>query len=381
MPAPYTGLERIDRLLLTRRFWLGIVVTLGFLFLFLWKVDFGETGKELQGANYFYFIPAVVCYFLSLAVRSLRWRFLLLHLKPVSISRLYPVVAIGYMANNMLPARLGELVRAHFLGEKEHISKASVFSTIGVERVLDGLTLLLLVAVAWPFLPWTDVLRNDDGELKAAWLVGSIAVTVVFVAAFLVVCLLAASPRLGDGLVRVVPALLPAAVRVKVEGLLRLLIDGLGALRSPRALLTICLLSGPVWLVEAAVYYIMALSFNLDQPFQVILLVTATSNLATAIPSSIGGIGPFEVVAKSTLVAFGVGGEAAAAYAFSVHILALWLPVNVLGLLFLWRENVSLAQVARTAPLEPSTEAATEPGLATFPAPRGAALPDERDDR
>ena len=182
MPAPYTGLERIDRLLLTRRFWLGIVVTLGFLFLFLWKVDFGETGKELQGANYFYFIPAVVCYFLSLAVRSLRWRFLLLHLKPVSISRLYPVVAIGYMANNMLPARLGELVRAHFLGEKEHISKASVFSTIGVERVLDGLTLLLLVAVAWPFLPWTDVLRNDDGELKAAWLVGSIAVTVVFVA-------------------------------------------------------------------------------------------------------------------------------------------------------------------------------------------------------
>ena len=157
-------------MLLSRRFWLGIVVTLGFLFLFLWKVDFGETGRELQDANYAYFIPAIACYFLALSVRSLRWRFLLLHLKPVSIPRLYPVVAIGYMANNMLPLRLGELVRAHFLGEKEGISKASVLSTIGVERVLDGLTLLLFAGVVWPFLPWTDVLRNDAGELNGAFM-------------------------------------------------------------------------------------------------------------------------------------------------------------------------------------------------------------------
>ncbi len=365
-------------MLLSRRFWLGIVVTLGFLFLFLWKVDFGETGRELQDANYAYFIPAIACYFLALSVRSLRWRFLLLHLKPVSIPRLYPVVAIGYMANNMLPLRLGELVRAHFLGEKEGISKASVLSTIGVERVLDGLTLLLFAGVVWPFLPWTDVLRNDAGELNGAWVAGSIAVAVVFVAAFVAVFLLAASPRLGNGLVRVVPGLFPKGVRVKVEGLLRLLLDGFGALRSPRALLAICLLSGPVWLMEAATYYIVAISFDLDQPFQVILLVTATSNLATAIPSSIGGIGPFEVVAKSTLVAFGVGGEAAAAYAFSVHILALWLPVNLLGLLFLWRENVSLAQIARTRPLELSSELAA--GLSTFPGPPGAAMADGRDD-
>ncbi len=368
-------------MLLTRRFWLGIVVSLGFLVLFLWKVDFGETGKELEGAAYSYFVPAVLCYFLSLAVRSLRWRFLLLHLKPVSVPRLYPVVAIGYMANNMLPVRLGELVRAHFLGERERLSKTSVFSTIAVERVLDGLTLLLFVAIVWPFLPWTGALRSDEGDLRTAWLIGSIAVAAAFVAAFLFVCLLAASPRLSGALVRMVPALVPAAVRGRVEELLRLLLDGLGGLRSPGALVAIVLLSGPVWLVEGVVYYIMAISFGLDQPFQVVLLVTATSNLATAIPSSIGGIGPFEVVAKSTLVAFGVGAEAAAAYAFSVHILALWLPVNILGLLFLWRENVSLAQVARTAPLERTPEPATEPGVSAFSGPTGTAPAEERDER
>ena len=134
----------------------------------------------------------------------------------------------------------------------------------------------------------------------------------------------------------------------------------MGAFRSPRKLALISLLSLPVWLTEAATYYIVAISFGLDQPFQVILLVTATSNLATAVPSSIGGIGPFEVVAKSTLVAFGVAGEPAAAYSFFVHIMALWLPVNIMGLLFLWRENLSLSQLARSKqidiPLIPQAE-------------------------
>ena len=76
------------------------------------------------------------------------------------------MVAIGYLANNMLPVRLGELVRAHFLGEREGISKASSLASIGVERVFDGLTLLLFIAVIWPFLPWTDALRTNGGGLR-----------------------------------------------------------------------------------------------------------------------------------------------------------------------------------------------------------------------
>ena len=117
-------------------------------------------------------------------------------------------------------------------------------------------------------------------------------------------------------------------------------------------------------MTEAAVYYIIALSFDLDQPFQVILLMTATSNLATAVPSTIGGIGPFEVVAKSTLVAFGVTGEAAAAYAFFVHIVVLWLPVNILGVLFLWRENFSFLQLARSRPIDLSPDTNVDVALA-----------------
>ena len=335
-------------MLSSRRFWLGLIVTAGFLLLFLWKVDLGKTGRELQDANYAYFIPAVLLYFVAFGFRSLRWRYLLSHLKSIPPWRLYPVVAIGYLANNILPVRLGELVRAHFVGEKEGVSKASALATLAVERIFDGLTLLLFAAAVWPFLPWTSVLKTEAGELKTLWVVLSALVAFLFIAGFLFLFLIATSPGLGARLTRVLASVAPKGLRPKVADLVSLLMEGLGAMRSPRKLFLISFMSIPVWLTEAAMYYIIAISFDLDQPFQVILLVTATSNLATAIPSSIGGIGPFEVVAKSTLVAFGVTGDAAAAYAFFVHIVALWLPVNLLGLLFLWKENMSLAQLAKS---------------------------------
>ena len=344
---------------LSHRFWLGLLVTAGLLVLFLWDVDFEQIGRVLYRANYVYYVPAVLAYFAALGIRSQRWRYLLIHLKDIPAARLFPIVAIGYLANNILPVRLGELVRAHFIGEKEGVSKASSLATIGIERVIDGLTLLFFALVIWPFLPWTSVLKTDDGDLNTLWVALSVLVAVLFVVAFLVLLVVSTSPRLAQGLVRFLASVSPTRFRPRVTSFTLLLIEGLGVLRSPRKLLVISLLSIPIWLLEATAYYALAISFNLEQPFQVILLVTATSNLATAIPSSIGGIGPFEVVAKSTLVAFGVAGEAAAAYSFFVHIIVLWLPVNILGMVFLWRENMSIAQMARSRriDLEPLPEA------------------------
>ena len=338
-------------MLLTFRFWLGFAVTIGFLLLFFWNVEVEKMWEALQDANYAYLLPAVLLYFVALGTRAVRWRFLLSHLKPIAPWRLYPVVAIGYMANNVLPIRLGELVRANFLGEKEGVSKASSLATIVVERALDGLTLLLFIAVMWPFVPWTDALRDGDGGLKTTWVLLSVLVATLFVAGFLVLSLLAASPGLGRTFARVLASVSPRGLRSKVEDVTYLLVEGLGALRSPRKLLLVSILSAPVWLLEATMYHILAISFDLDVSFQVILLVTATANLATVIPT-IGGIGPFEVAAKSSLIAFGVGVEPAAAYAFFVHIVALWLPVNILGLFFLWKERMSLAQLARSSQVD-----------------------------
>jgi len=292
-------------------------------------------------------MPAVLLYFVSLGFRSLRWHFLLLHLKPIPIRRLYPVIAIGYLAHNLLPVRLGEFVRAHLLGERETISKVSSLGTIAAERVLDGLTLVFFVLVIWTFLPWTEVLKDKDGSLNPWWVGASGGIAIAFFIGFAAMYLVAICPRIGEKLADSFSAVFPKTIRSKINGSTHLLIDGFGSLRSPSMLGLICLISVPVWLTEGLMYYLLSISFHLDQPFQVIVLVTAIANLATALPSTAGSFGPFEVGAKASLVAFGVADEAAVAYSIFLHTIALWLPVNLLGLFFLWKESLSPAKLAK----------------------------------
>jgi uncharacterized membrane protein YbhN (UPF0104 family) len=117
-------------------------------------------------------------------------------------------------------------------------------------------------------------------------------------------------------------------------------------------------------------YFMLAYSFGIDEHFDsvgvlilVVLLLTATSNLATSVPSAIGGIGPFEIVAQQTLMALGVGASLAGAYSGFVHLVALWLPVNLVGLALLWRSNLSLrdlSSASRAGSLETTTSLASE---------------------
>ena len=128
----------------------------------------------------------------------------------------------------------------------------------------------------------------------------------------------------------------------------------LSILDSPRKHLALIALSIPVWFCEFLVYFLVSYCFDLGSHFDsfgvyvlAIALLTATSNLATGIPSAIGGIGPFEVVAQQTLVALGLGVGIAVDYALVVHLVALWLPINVVGLTILWKQNLNLRQLVR----------------------------------
>ena len=134
------------------RFWIGILISLLFLVILVWSIDIRYTLSELKSANYIYVIPAIALYFVSVYFRSIRWKLLLSHMKDIPVNRLYPIVVIGYMANNLLPVRLGELVRAYYLARRESINGASSLASIAVERVYDGLTLLCFCVISIPFL-------------------------------------------------------------------------------------------------------------------------------------------------------------------------------------------------------------------------------------
>jgi uncharacterized protein (TIRG00374 family) len=134
-------------LLRSPRVWIGFLITAVFLGLFFRSTDFGEIKEAFENANYALALASLPVYFLGIWVRTIRWQYLLRPVKQVAAARLYPVVIIGLMANNILPARAGELVRAFILGERERVSKAASLGTIAVDRLFDGLTLIPMMVI------------------------------------------------------------------------------------------------------------------------------------------------------------------------------------------------------------------------------------------
>ena len=135
------------------KFWLGVGVSGIFMWWALAGLDFAEVGQFVQTANYWWLIPSVAVYFVAVWVRTWRWEYMLRPLKPISTRKLFPVVVIGYMGNNIYPLRAGELLRSYVLWRQEDIPVSASLATVIVERVFDGLIMLIFVFVALPFFP------------------------------------------------------------------------------------------------------------------------------------------------------------------------------------------------------------------------------------
>ena len=337
-------------MLKSKKLWLGLAVSALFLTLFLYRVDYSETWDALREANYLYIVPAIAVYFGSLWFRTIRWQYLMKHLAEVPVARLYPVTIVGYMANNILPVRLGEVVRSYYLSTRERISATSALGTVGVDRVFDGLTLIFFLLIIWPFLPLADILKNDAGEVIWSRVAGSAIVFAVFLGAILVFIALAVRPGLTAFAVRTLLLFTPGRFKALISRLTETFIEGLGSLGSARKLLVIFILSLPIWIMECLMYYLITLSFdNFDVSFAMAMVVTATSNLVGALPAAPGNVGTFEWAIKITLVAFGYNPETTVAYAATLHV-ALWLPVVIAGILYLWFEHRSLMELVRGSP-------------------------------
>ncbi len=349
-------------MLRSRRVWIGFAISLVFIGLFLFgpnRPDFAEIKDALGDANYFIAFASLPVYFLGIWVRTIRWQYLLRPVRRISARRLFPVVIIGLMANNLIPARAGELVRAYILGERERVSKAASLGTIAVDRLFDGLTLIPMLVVIAAFVGGSEEFEANLLLVKFTVDFVSLAVikAVLFGAALAVLVLLAfseASRRYAD---RLITALTPARLRPSVEGLARSFFQGLDVLRSPVNLAVAWVMSGISWLLEATMYYMVGLAFDIEVGFHIYLLATAAANLAIAVIASQGGIGPFELVTKQTLIAVGVGSSAATAYAIGLHALVL-LPVIALGLYFLGTMGLSLGEMFRRSTAASSSQSA-----------------------
>jgi hypothetical protein len=317
---------------------LGVAVSIFFLVIGLQGLNLSDVASTITHANFLWIIPGVAVYFLAVWGRTWRWHYLLRPMKDIPLRRLFPVVVIGYMGNNVYPFRAGEVIRAYLLYRNEKVKVTASLATIVVERIFDGLVMLIFVFVALPFAP-----------IAQDWLRTMIvAGTIAFFGALAVFLFMATRPVLARRFYSaLITRLLPKKMQEPVLGIADHFMEGLESLRSPRDLFMTLVASVFIWLTETTKYWFVLQAFNLTSTgnapitFFVLMIMTAVVNLATTLPGAPGYIGTFDGPGIKVLETFGADHSAAAGYTLVLHA-ALWLPITLLGAFFLAREGLSM---------------------------------------
>ena len=287
---------------------IGVLISVVCLYLVLRGVDLGQTASLLGTARLPWLGLAVVGVTADLAFRALRWQRLIAPIKPVPLLRLSGYMLVGYLANNVLPARLGELVRSHYLGDREGISRSATLGTVVVERVVDTVVLVGIGAAA-------ILILNVRGVVVSAILVG------VALAGLLVVALavaLAAHRLPGAGRIAAFLGRWP-----RVKGIVLRLRDGLRVAALPRTIAASALLSVAAWSCTVLAVLAVGQSLGIELTAGEGALLAAGTNLATAIPSGPGYLGTFEYAGQTIAAAFGLPASRGLALALLIHFLTL----------------------------------------------------------
>ncbi len=304
----------------------------------------------LRSAQYAWLLPGVAIYFLGVWARTWRWQYMLRPIRPLGLGPLFRLVCIGYMGNNVFPARAGEVLRSYALKQEHGVSISSSLATVLIERLFDGLTMLLFVFVALPLV------RFETAALERFR--ASIAVfTLLFVGALVVFLAIAARPhlarRLADWLAQ---RILPFRYRQRAVSLADRFLVGFESLASGRAVVMIFVTSVFVWLCETAKYWFVMHAFPFATSFVTLMLMNGIVNLFTTLPAAPGYLGTFDAPGIAVLEAAGVNKAVATAYTLVLHV-ALWLPITLLGAVYLWRSRLNWRQ-ATTGVEEPSADGA-----------------------
>ena len=318
------------------KFWLGVAISLIFLFSVLKGLGLNDVWEPLKSAQYWWLLPGVAVYFVGVWVRAWRWHYLLRPIKPVSTKTMFPIVAIGYMGNNIYPARAGELLRAVVLKRREDIPISASLATIIVERVFDGVVMLAFVFLNLPKLAELTSSSGFVGSIQnlALWGTGA------FLGALAVFLAAAMFPEKAEKMVVwIIERLVPQKYHDKVMGVTTRFLGGLESLRSPQEALMIFLTSVVIWLLETGKYWFIMHAFPFEVSFFALMLMNGISNLVTTIPSAPGHIGTFDLACIAVLTAYGVTKGLAAGYTLVLHA-ALWAPITALGAFYMAREGI-----------------------------------------
>ncbi len=317
------------------RFWLGLAISAVALYLAFRNTSWSDLAAALLGVNWFLLSVGLVADGVSLAARGWRWQVLLLPLKRVPAWETFEYLIIGYMGNNLLPFRLAEIARAVLLAQEQNLSKTASLATVVVERLLDVLSLIVLIVIVTLQM---EIPAELKGGLAALELVAVAALSGLLLAAW-------ADQRHLDRL-EALYSRLPLGFGPVFKRLLGSFIQGLGVLRSARGMGLVAVHSALAWLLGVVATYLFLASVGVWLPWYGAAFVLAALNVGISVPSSPGYVGVFHYVAVLALALWAVPRSTALSFALIFHGLPYILTV-VLGLFFLWRKGLALGQLQK----------------------------------
>ena len=327
-----------DRVLLA----LGVALSGLFLWLALSATDLPGLADALARTNGLWVLGFLGLYAAFFVLKAMRWRLLLLPLRDTTARELGGAVMVGAMANNLLPAQLGELVRMAFLAKRLDLAGAKVLATIALERMLDFLAVLLFLSLA--LLTSED---TPDVLVTAGWFVGGAGVAILGCAVLWV-----GWTERVTAVVRRLAALLPGGLGARIAAELEHSAEGLAALRQPRLVAGAAALSVVQWACMSLGTAATVAAVGVSVPFAAGFVIVAVTVAGLVLPSSPGYVGTTQLCFALALAPFDVSSDDAVA-ASIVFNAACWLPVTLAGLVVLWRSKMSLRALLGLARAEP----------------------------
>ncbi len=321
---------------------LGIAVSAVLLYFSLHGLQFAEVLGHVRTARILPIVAAVVIATIPFFLRVLRWQ-LLLHGddgRRLPAAPLWHAVAMGFMANNVLPLRAGEVVRVVAAAQLTQTRWTSVLASVGVERLFDATTVLTLLGVGLLAAQLPEGAAAGFGVERVVTIAGFAAVLGLAIAGVVV-----AFPVAAERAVRaVIPSQRLAGKLVNlIEGIRR----GLSVLRSPSRIAGTLAWSFTMWLVSAAAFQVMFAAFGIRVDFAGALLMQGLIMVGIALPSTPGYVGAFEFPIIALLELYGVDRSLAAAYALTFHVTT-FLPITLLGAFSVLRTHLALGTLRRS---------------------------------
>lgn len=343
----------------------GVAITVVALWYVLRDVDFGEVIAQVATGNLWLLAASVFVATFGFFIRALRWKVLLAPVDPdTRLRSRFAGVSIGFMVNNVLPARLGEVARAYAFSRMEAVTAPAAFGSLVVERFMDGVVLLLflVIPVFTPGFPEAEALSRGVGlamfNLAIGLVLGILAVLVV----------MAALPRQFVWIAERVTSLMPEVMAGKIMSALTGILDAIAIMRDPKLLILGFAWTLAFWTWHGLSFWLGMLAFGIDTGFVSAIFTEAVVGFAVAVPSAPGFVGTFHAGASFALTTvYGVSDPQALAFAFAYHFGG-WIPITAIGLWYAGKLGLSLGDMGSggggdAGEAAPTDEAPTPAGV------------------